>query len=105
MIGTANNYAGGDVDGGGGVRNRQGPNRLARAPLLHAHQPHCTFSRWVGSRSGGGGDRDTMKDQATTKKHMHTHGKIEKTQKEVELLSTVEEVENETLSSMLIRSI
>ena len=95
-MGTTNNYAGGDVDGGGGVRNRRGLSQPDRAPPLHAHQPHCTFSREVGSRSGGGGDKDTMKDQATTTKHMHIHDKIGKTKKEVEIFSIMEEVENET---------
>ena len=96
MMGTSNAYAGGDVDGGGSARKKLEP-RLAGAPPLHVHKPHCTILREVGSRSGGGGDKDTMKDQATTKIHEHAHDKNRKTKKEVDtLFSIMEGVENET---------
>ena len=95
MMGTSNAYAGGDVDGGGSARKKLEP-RLAGAPPLHVHKPHCTILREVGSRSGGGGDKDTMKDQATTKIHEHAHDKNRKTKKEVDtLFSIMEGVENE----------
>jgi hypothetical protein len=85
-MGTSNAYAGGDVDGGGSARKKLEP-RLAGAPPLHVHKPHCTILREVGSRSGGGGDKDTMKDQATTKIHEHAHDKNRKTKKRWTLYS------------------
>ena len=61
MMRTTKVYAGGDVDGGGGVHNTREHKLLASAPSLHAHKPHCIIREVGGRRSGGGEEKTEMK--------------------------------------------